>query len=174
MTRKASNSPCGRDDPGRLLGGSGRNRPCGRRTFPNVSRRAFLWQVAAIGASALIGRTAAGFTRAKLAGGAEPWTHDEIAGRLGISTTVFQKVRLGARQIAAIRTAGIARIELLLSDSSFDYRNQAQMAEVLSECNNQGAKVVSVHGSLAMPYETEDEARRARRKLNRGQSPIFC
>jgi hypothetical protein len=50
------------------------------------------------------------------------WTAEEIEERLGISTAVYQKMRLGARQIAEIRQAGIKRIEISSIPHSFDYR----------------------------------------------------
>ncbi|MCP5109366.1 MAG: hypothetical protein GY953_00875 [bacterium] len=64
---------------------------------------------------------------------------------------------MGAREIAAIRDKGIRRIELLIKDGCFDYRDRAQMAEVLAECGRQGVSVVSVHGALTLDYRTEDE-----------------
>jgi len=36
-----------------------------------------------------------------------PWTAEEIGCRLGISTAIYQKIPLGAREIAAIRHSGI-------------------------------------------------------------------
>jgi len=90
-----------------------------------------------------------------------PWTAEEIGCRLGISTAIYQKIPLGAREIAAIRHSGITRIELLLKPGSFHYRNRAQAAEVLDECRRQGITVVSVHGLLGLPYNSrEKKARR--------------
>jgi sugar phosphate isomerase/epimerase len=73
---------------------------------------------------------------------------------------VFQKERLGGRHVAAIRAAGIARMELLLLASSFDYRNRGQKAEILKACREQGVEVVSIHGDLKLPFQTEDKKRR--------------
>jgi sugar phosphate isomerase/epimerase len=91
---------------------------------------------------------------------APQWTAEEIGARLGISTAVYQKIRLGARQIAEIRQAGITRIEILSIPHSFDYHNRLQVAEVLEECRKQGITVVAVHGQIKLPYKSEDEEER--------------
>jgi len=88
------------------------------------------------------------------------WTAEEITVRLGISTAIYQKIPLGARQIAEIRQSGITRIELLLKPGNFDCRNRPQIAEVLEECRKQGVTIVSVHGPLGLPYNSEDEGKR--------------
>lgn len=85
------------------------------------------------------------------------WTAKEIAAYLGISTAVYQKMRLGAQQIAEIRQAGIERIEISLITRSFDYQNRSQVAEVLGECEKQGIEVVGVHGWVKLSPETENE-----------------
>ncbi len=85
------------------------------------------------------------------------WTAEEIGNRLGISTAVYQKMRLGARHIAEIRQAGIERIEISLILPRFDYRDRSQVAEVLGECEKQGVKVVGVHGWVKLSPQTEDE-----------------
>ena len=88
---------------------------------------------------------------------ASQWTAGEISARLGISTAIFQKVRLGADQIAEIRQAGITRIEVLLKSGHFDCGDSDQVKEVLEECQKQGVTVVSVHGRLDLPYKSESE-----------------
>ena len=79
----------------------------------------------------------------------EPWTEERIAERLGISTAVYQKERLSARHIAAIRRAGIGRVELLLKRPSFDFRDRGQTAEIVGECRQQDLSIESVHGSFS-------------------------
>ena len=60
-----------------------------------------------------------------------PYTADEIAGRLGTTTGVFfgEDTPLGAREIAAVRAAGITRIEVcgISSPRHFDYGNPQQL-----------------------------------------------
>ncbi len=89
-----------------------------------------------------------------------PYTSAEIAARLGISMAVFQKERLGARHVVAIRKAGIQRIELLMMPETFNFRVRRQVSEVLSECRKQGVSVVSVHGNLRRRYNDPNEKRR--------------
>jgi len=89
-----------------------------------------------------------------------PYTAAEIAARLGISMAVFQKERLAARHIAAIRKAGIQRIELLMMPQTFDFRDRRQVLEVLSECRKQGVSVTSVHGNLKRRYNDPNEDKR--------------
>ena len=89
-----------------------------------------------------------------------PWTTEEIASRLGISTAIYQKIPLGARQIAEIRHAGIARIELLLKPGSFHHCDRSQAAGVLEECRRQNVAVASLHGLLGLPYSSEEEEAR--------------
>ena len=87
------------------------------------------------------------------------WTAEEISARLGISTAVYQKIRLGAQQIAEISQAGIKRIEISSILNCFDHRNQTQVSEVLGECRKQGVTVVAVHGWVKIPrsFESEEE-----------------
>jgi sugar phosphate isomerase/epimerase len=96
-----------------------------------------------------------------------PYTAAEIAARLGISMAVFQKERLGARHIGAIREAGIQGIELLMMPRTFDFRDRQQVSEVLSECRKQSVSVVSVHGNLKRKYNDpiEDKRRTAAAEL---------
>lgn len=91
-----------------------------------------------------------------------PYTAAEIAGRLGISIAVFQKERLSARHVAAIRELGIQRIELVMNPETFDFRDQRQVKETLAEGRKQAVTVVSVHGSLQRKYnDPVQEKRRA-------------
>ena len=59
-----------------------------------------------------------------------PYTADEIAERLGATTGAFlsEETPLGAREIAAIRAAGITRIEVcgIRSPKHFDFGNSQQ------------------------------------------------
>lgn len=87
-------------------------------------------------------------------------TAEEMGTRLGISTAVYQKIRLGARQIAEIRQAGITRIEISSIPRSFDYHNRLQVAEILEECRKQGVTVVAVHGQIKLPYRSEGKKER--------------
>ena len=73
-----------------------------------TTRRLFLKRAALGGTALVIGTRRAG------AAAALPYTAKEISARLGISMAVYQKERLGARHVAAIRAAGISRIELLM------------------------------------------------------------
>ena len=83
------------------------------------------------------------------------WTSQEIQERLGISTGAFKTLGgpIGAREIAAVREAGITRIEIDgLSGSStptpaFDFHNRSQAAEILAECQKQSVSIVSVHAA---------------------------
>ncbi len=127
---------------------------------PLTTRRSFLKRAMLAGATfALVGRRAP----AEIAPSAGlPYTAQEIAARLGISMAVYQKERLGARHIAAIRAAGISHIELVMMPPRFDLHNRAQVTEVLRECRRQKVTVVSVHGNLQRKYnDPDDEKRRA-------------
>ena len=91
-----------------------------------------------------------------------PYTAGEISARLGISMAVYQKERLGARHVAAVRAAGISRIELTMIPGHIDVHSQAQMSELLAECERQKVRIVSVHGNLQRRYNhPDDEQRRA-------------
>lgn len=89
-----------------------------------------------------------------------PYTSKEIAARLGISMAVYSKERLGARHIAAIRAAGISRIELLMMPRTFDLHDRAQVSEILHECRQHKVSIVSVHGDLERKYNDPDEDKR--------------
>lgn len=99
------------------------------------------------------------------------WTAQEIEERLGASTIAFPlSERIGAREIAQMRQAGITRIEIgaLFAPSHFDYRDRDQVSEIVSECHNQGISIVSFHGPIIRGYpkgpllgvESEDEEER--------------
>jgi methylmalonyl-CoA mutase cobalamin-binding subunit len=70
------------------------------------------------------------------------WTAEEIGDRLGISTAVYQKMKLGAQHIAEIRQAGVKRIEISMILPRFDHRNRSQVKEIMDECEKQGVKVI--------------------------------
>jgi sugar phosphate isomerase/epimerase len=127
---------------------------------PPTTRRSFLKRAALAGVTFALG---ARCTPAEFAPSAPlPYTAREIAARLGISMAVYQKERLGARHVAAIRTAGISQIELLMMPQTFDLHDHAQVSEVLRECRRQKVTVVSVHGNLQRKYnDPDDEKRRA-------------
>lgn len=82
----------------------------------------------------------------------------EITGQLGISSAVFKKVGLGAREIAQIREAGITHLELS-TNTSFDYRNRKQVSEIARECEKESLNIVSFHTSL-FPFQSADEGER--------------
>ena len=90
------------------------------------------------------------------------WTSQEIEERLGISTAIFEKSVLGAREIAAIREAGIVRIEMYLRPWHYDYRNCTQVSAIKAECRKQGVSIVSVHGPSFFDPDnpSEDEGQR--------------
>jgi sugar phosphate isomerase/epimerase len=73
---------------------------------------------------------------------------------LGISSAVFQKRVLGAREIAQIREAGITHLEISGIPRSFDYRNRRQVAEITRACDQQGLEIASFHTSL-FPFGSE-------------------
>ena len=95
-----------------------------------------------------------------------PYTADEIAERLGATTGAFlsEETPLGAREIAAIRAAGITRIEVcgIRSPKHFDFGNSQQAADVVRECREQGVEIVSFHGPT-VEYASTDEEERGRR-----------
>lgn len=122
------------------------------------SRRFFLRQAVAAAAGPVFGTEyAAAGTRQETA---LPFTAGQIAQRLGISMAVFQRERLGARHVAALRRLGIRRIELVMMPETFDFHDRRQVAEVLGECRRQGVSVVSVHGNLRRRYNDPVEERR--------------
>jgi sugar phosphate isomerase/epimerase len=127
---------------------------------PLTTRRSFLKRATLAGATLALG------VRCTPAGVAPtaplPYTTREIAARLGISMALYQKERLGARHVAAVRAAGISRIELTMIPQRFDIHDRAQVSEVLRECRRQKVTVVSVHGNLQRKYnDPDDEKRRA-------------
>ena len=95
-----------------------------------------------------------------------PYTAEEIEERLGATTAAFpvDASRLGASEVAAIRAAGISRIEVcgIKSPEHFDFGSRQQAADVVRECREQGVEVVSAHGpTVAYASEDEDERRAA-------------
>ena len=99
------------------------------------------------------------------------WTAEEIEARLGASTVAFRAPPyprpLGAPEIAAMRQAGLTRIEItgIRSPHGFDFTDRDQLAEVKAACRNEGVSVVSVHGpSRGYASEDEDERRQAVRE----------
>ena len=123
-----------------------------------TTRRAFIKHATLTGAAfALSGRCIS--AESSPAAGL-PYTAREIAARLGISMAVYQKERLGARHIAAIRAAGISRIELLMMPPMFNLHDRVQISEVLRECRRQKVTVVSVHGNLQRKYNDPDDEKR--------------
>ena len=99
------------------------------------------------------------------------WTAEEIEARLGASTVAFRVPpyprQVGAPEIAAMREAGLTRIEVtgIRSPHGFDFSDRAQLAEVKAACRNEGVSVVSVHGpNGGYTSEDEDERRAAVRR----------
>ncbi len=87
------------------------------------------------------------------------WRAGEIHERLGCSTILFPATTsIGAREISMIRQAGIARVEIcgFHPRSHYDHRNQAQVSEIMEECQKQGVAIVAVH-SPSVPYNSEYE-----------------
>ncbi len=123
-----------------------------------TTRRAFLRNAALTGVAFTLGAQHAWCKTSSSA--SLPYTSREIAARLGISVAVYQKERLGARHIAAIRAAGISRIELLMMPHTFDFHDRAQVSEVLRECRRQKVSIVSVHGNLQRKYNDPNEDKR--------------
>ena len=94
-----------------------------------------------------------------------PYTAGEIEQRLGATTAAFRSedTRLGAGEIAAIRAAGITRIEVsgIRSPKHFDFGNSRQAADVVRECREQGVEIVSAHGPTVEYTSTDEDERRA-------------
>jgi len=70
---------------------------------------------------------------------------------------------IGARHIAAIRAAGLTRVEIcgLHAPTHYDYHNRGQVSEIIGECEKQGVAVVAVHGP-GLPYDSPyEEVRKA-------------
>ncbi len=127
---------------------------------PPTTRRSFLKRATLAGAAFALGSCRAPAEVAASAG--LPYTAQEISARLGISMAVYQKERLGARHVAAVRAAGITHIELIMIPQRFDLHDRAQVSEVLRECRRQKVTIVSVHGNLQRKYnDPDDEKRRA-------------
>jgi len=127
---------------------------------PLTTRRSFLKRATLAGAAFALSSCRAPAEVAPSAG--LPYTAQQIATRLGISMAVYQKERLGARHVAAVRAAGISRVELLMMPQTFDISDHTQVSEVLRECRRQKVTIVSVHGNLQRKYhDPDDEKRRA-------------
>lgn len=47
-----------------------------------------------------------------------------------------------------------------MNPETFDFRDRAQVSEVLQECQRQQVAVVSIHGNLQRKYDDPDDARR--------------
>ena len=87
------------------------------------------------------------------------WTSREIEDRLGISALKVEKSVLGAREIAAIREAGIVRLEVYLHPLQCDYHDPTHVSEIKAECQKHGVSIVSAHGP-GLPFGSEDEEER--------------
>ena len=91
-------------------------------------------------------------------------TAPTIRERLGASSVVMPgHERFGAREIATIREAGIARIEIcgLHPPTHYDYHDTAQVSEITAECEKHGIAIVAVHGP-GVPYDCPyEEVRQA-------------
>lgn len=123
-----------------------------------VTRRAFLKYATLQSATFALGTQCSAAKNTKPS--VLPYTSKEISVRLGISMAVYQKERLGARHVAAIRAAGINRIELVAIPQSFDIHNRAQVSEILTECRRQKVTIVSVHANLQRKYNDSDDEKR--------------
>ncbi len=120
-----------------------------------TSRRVFLRQTALVGTALALG------VRSEAApSGSLPYSAGEISKRLGISTAVYQKERLGARHVAAVRAAGIRFIELTMIPERINIHDRVQISELLAECERQKVRIVSVHGNLKFRYNHPDEEQR--------------
>ena len=84
-------------------------------------------------------------------------TLNNFASRIALSTAVYQAGRVGAREIAGIRSVGIEKIEISSVPPSFDYHNQEQVDEILAACQNEGVSVVAMHGPFKLPYRDTEE-----------------
>ena len=128
--------------------------------MPPITRRSFLKSATLAGATFALGTRCITAEVKPLA--SLPYTAREIASRLGISMAVYQKERLGARHIAAVRAAGIRHIELTMIPQRFDLTDRTQVSEIIRECQRQKVTIVSVHGNLQRKYnDPDDEKRRA-------------
>jgi sugar phosphate isomerase/epimerase len=123
-----------------------------------ITRRAFLKDAGLTGGLFVLGVRCALCRAASPA--RLPYTSRQIAARLGISMAVYSKERIEARHIAAIRAAGIRRIELVMLPRTFDLHDRTQVSEVLRECGRQKVTIVSVHGNLQLKYDDPDEDKR--------------
>jgi sugar phosphate isomerase/epimerase len=87
-------------------------------------------------------------------------TSEQIRERMGSSTFIFPGgTRVGGREIAQIREAGLTRMEVdgYLGPSHYDYYDQAQLRELASESKAQGVEIVSVHCPV-LPWRNNEYA----------------
>jgi len=119
-----------------------------------ITRRSLLKRTALAGTALAIG------ARSAAVAAGLPYTAEQIASRLGISTAVYQKQRLGARHIAAIADLGIRFIEVTMIPGCFEAGDTDQVEEILGECKRQKVSVVSIHGTLQLKYNDPDEQKR--------------
>jgi sugar phosphate isomerase/epimerase len=92
------------------------------------------------------------------------YTAQEIRDRMAISTAVFDlDSRIGAEQIAAVRQAGITRIEVcgLPAPRHFNYNDRAQVSEIVSACRSQGVEIVSMHGPGVLYASADEDVRKS-------------
>jgi sugar phosphate isomerase/epimerase len=119
-----------------------------------TTRRSFLKRAAITGTAFAMG------TQYSRAESVLPYTAKDISARLGISMAVYQKERLGARHIAAVRAAGIKHIELTMIPERIDIHDRTQISEILTECKRQEVSIVSIHANLQRRYNHPDEEER--------------
>jgi len=119
-----------------------------------ITRRTLLKRTALAGTAFTMG------VRSAAAEAGLPYTAEQIASWLGISTAVYQKEELGARHIAAIRDLGIRFIEVTMIPGCFEAGDKDQVEEILGECKRQKVSIVSIHGSLQLKYNDPDEQKR--------------
>jgi len=95
------------------------------------------------------------------------WTEEELASRLGASTSAVRTEKLGPRHVALWRRLGIPGMEVCGWDPPgeyhhYDYNNSHQLREISSEARNQGVDIVSVHAPrVPLSSESEHERRQA-------------
>ena len=76
-----------------------------------------------------------------------PFTSDDIAARLGMSTNMFfwEGPDLGQPQVQRLADAGITRIELAADMAQLDHNNPEQIAALRRVCRDCGVQIVSYH-----------------------------
>ena len=91
------------------------------------------------------------------------WTAQEIEERLACSTIVFPRDRLlRAEDISKMREFGITRIEIcaLGTPGHLDLHDRAHISEIVSECENQGVSIVSMHSPGFLYFSEEEDNRK--------------